>query len=129
MALSKRYAVLDAAGTVVNHILIADPLPAKYWPGYGKTLIPLETCDYSAGAALDIVAFKITIIPQIGDTVNLQTGEITKFQPQIVTDDGGTDVATAPSVKLTKDADPTTDKTITDKTSTETTTTVKAGKK
>jgi hypothetical protein len=120
----KRFAVLDANGLVVNHILIADPLPAKYWPGYGKTLVPLEPCDCSAGAALDIVKLKITEVPQIGDTLNLETGTITKFQPQIVTvkDENGDDiqVASAPDVKLATDVDPNTVKTVTDKPTTET---------
>jgi hypothetical protein len=120
----KRFAVLDANGVVVNHILVDDPLPAKYWPGYGKTLVPLEACDCSAGAALDIVKLKITEVPQIGDTLNLETGTITKFQPKIETikDENGDDiqVASAPIVKLVADADPNTTKTITDKPTTET---------
>jgi hypothetical protein len=120
----KRFAVLDANGVVVNHILVDDPLPAKYWPGYGKTLVPLEACDCSAGAALDIVKLKITEVPQIGDTLNLETGTITKFQPKIETikDENGDDiqVASAPIVKLVADADPNTTKTVTDKPTTET---------
>jgi hypothetical protein len=120
----KRFAVLDANGVVVNHILINDPLPAKYWPGYGKTLVPLEPCDCSAGAALDIVKLKIAEIPQIGDTLNLETGTITKFQPKIETikDENGDDiqVASAPIVKLATDVDPNTAKTVTDRPTTET---------
>ena|SRR5688572_4379429 len=112
--MGKRYAVLDAAGEVVNHILVDDPLPAKYWPGYGKTLVPLEECDCSAGAALDIVRLKVADIPQIGDKLHLTTGVLTKFQP-VVTAEG----ASAPAVKLAADVDPTTTKTITDRSATE----------
>ena len=118
--MGKRYAVLDANGVVVNHILIDDPLPAKYWPGYGNTLVPLEPVDATAGASLDVVKLKITTIPQIGDTLNIDTGAITKFQPKIeqVTDEKGDtiDVSSAPVVKLATDVDPTTPKTVVDKT-------------
>lgn len=117
--MSKRYAVLDANHVVVNHILLKDPLPAKYWPGYGKTLVPLEAADVSAGAALDVVVLKITDIPQIGDTLNLETGAITKFQPkrERVLDEKGEEieVSSAPSVRLTRDVDPTTPKTVIDR--------------
>jgi hypothetical protein len=127
-----RFAVLDANGVVVNHILIADPLPAKYWPGYGKTLVPLEPCDCSAGAALDVVKFKIGTIPQIGDTLDLEKGTITKFVPKVeqVADEKGetVSVASAPSVKLLADVDPATTKTVIDKPATETKETVKGGK-
>ena len=131
--MSKRYAVLDANGVVVNHILIKDPLPAKYWPGYGKTLLPLEPCDVSAGAALDVVKLKIGTIPQIGDTVNLTTGAVTKFQPKMVEDEITKELcASAPVQAFTKDADPTTTKTVTDNPTIETKeptkVTVKGGK-
>ena len=117
----KRYAVLDANNIVVNHILIADPLPAKYWPGYGKTLVPLEECDCAAGAALHIVKLKIGVIPQIGDTVNLNTGVVTKFQPKMVEDEITKELcASAPVQTFTKNVDPNTTKTVTDKPTIET---------
>jgi hypothetical protein len=115
---AKRYAILDANSLVVNCVLISDPLPKGYWPGYGKYLLPLELVDTSnGGGGLDIIKFdKWPIIPQIGDTVNLTTGEVTKFVP-VVTVDG----ASAPSVKLITDEQPKTDGgTITEKTSTAT---------
>lgn len=120
----KRYAVLDGNNKVVNHILIDDPLPKGYWPGYGKTLVPLEPVTTSkGGAGLDVVVFdKMPVIPQIGDTIDLATGTVTKFVPQIITqkDFDGTDiqVASAPSVKLATDTQPKTEGTITTKTST-----------
>jgi hypothetical protein len=111
----RRYAVLDANNVVVNHILVADPLPAKYWPGYGKTLVPLEAVDATNPAALDVVILKIADIPQIGDTLDLKTGKITKFVPEIKDEeiekeDGSKEtvqVASAPLVKLATDVDPT----------------------
>jgi hypothetical protein len=124
----RRYAVLDANNVVVNHILVADPLPAKYWPGYGKTLVPLEAVDATNPAALDVVILKIADIPQIGDTLDLKTGAITRFVPTIETyqDEKGDDylAASAPMVKLATDVDPTLTKSITLKSEVE----VKGGK-
>lgn len=100
----KRYAVLDKDGKVVNHILIADPLPKGYWPGYGAHLVPCEPVSFSkGGAGLDILNFNYTLTncPQIGDTVNKQTGAITKFVPVIA--DG---FASAPQVKYVTDVQP-----------------------
>jgi hypothetical protein len=114
-----RYAVLDANGVVVNHILIDDPLPAKYWPGYGAALVPLEEADVSQGAALDIHVLKIIDIPQIGDTLDVDTGELTKFVPEIKqdVDDKGEpiSVASAPSQKFVVEVDPSTTKEVLDK--------------
>jgi hypothetical protein len=128
----KRYAVLDANGVVVNHILIKDPLPAKYWPGYGAALVPLEDCNVSAGAALDVHVLKIKEIPQIGDTLDVDTGTLTKFVPEIKDEeiekeDGSKEtiqVASAPLVKLATDVDPKTAKEVLDKADIE----VKGGK-
>jgi hypothetical protein len=131
---AKRYAVLDASNVVVNHILINDPLPKGYWPGYGKTLLPLEPVDTSnGGGGLDIIKFdKWPIIPQIGDTVDLTTGTVTKYVTKLVVDEqSGATVAKAVDVKLSTDAQPKSDGgTITTKTSTVTDTkTLKGGVK
>lgn len=122
---AKRYAVVDKNGLVVNHILISDPLPKGYWPGYGAYLLPLEPVDTSAGGGgLDIIKFdKFSTTPQIGDTVDLVTGGVTKFVPQLITqkDDKGanTTVASAPFIKLEADYAPKSDGgTVTTKTST-----------
>lgn len=118
----KRYAVLDANNVVVNHILIKDPLPAKYYPGYGKTLVPLEECDVSAGASLDVVKLKIAAIPQIGDTLDLNTGTITKFEPVLKQDPkSGEMTSSAPAQKFTTEVDPKTyEATVTEKPAVET---------
>jgi hypothetical protein len=108
----KRYAVIDKDGKCVNHILINDPLPAGYWPGYGSHLVPLEPVEIGKGAALDVVVFeKMPVLPQIGDTIDLDTGVVTKFVPQIITQkDPVTDldiqVSAAPEVKLATDVAP-----------------------
>jgi hypothetical protein len=106
-----RYAVIDKDGKCVNHIFIDDPLPAGYWPGYGSHLVPLEPVEIGKGAALDIVVFeKMPVLPQIGDSIDLSTGVVTKIVPQIITqrDDRGVDiqVAAAPDVKLATDVAP-----------------------
>lgn len=102
-----RYAVIDKDGKVVNHILIDDPLPKGYWPGYGAYLVPLEPVDTSnGGAGLDVIVFeKMTATPQIGDTLDIETGEVTKFV-QVITQVDGIDVASAPDQKFTKDEEP-----------------------
>lgn len=105
---AKRYAVADATGNIINHIFVDDPLPKGYWPGYGKYLLPLETVDTSnGGGGLDILEFKFDPVPQIGDTVNLDTGEVTKFVPEVKSDPkSGELCASAPDVKFSKDAEP-----------------------
>jgi hypothetical protein len=119
----KRYAVLDANGVVVNHILIKDPLPAGYWPGYGAALVPLENVTFDVeGARLPVHVLKIADIPQIGDTLDVNTGELTKFVPEIkqeeITKEDGSketiDVASAPSQKFVAEVDPKTVKEVID---------------
>jgi hypothetical protein len=106
---AKRYAVLDKTGKCINHIVIDDPMPKGYWPGYGATLCPLESADFrNGGAGLDVIDFKFgAAVPQIGDTVNLQTGAITKFVPQQTTDPKtGASLNSAPTVKMVSDVAP-----------------------
>jgi hypothetical protein len=133
----KRYAVLDKDGKVVNHILIKDPLPAGYWPGYGAALVPLEEVTFDVeGARLPVHVLKISDIPQIGDTLDVETGKLTKFVPEIkdeeITKEDGSketiQVASAPVVKLSTDVDPSTVKEILDKPLVETKEDVKGGK-
>ena len=82
-----RYAVLDANGVKVNGIMVDDPYPQEYWPGYGRYI----TCEYgepdpTPPADLDIRTgdrpFSYLLVrPQgrfdIGDTMDLETGAIT----------------------------------------------------
>jgi len=37
-----RYAVLDQNGVKLNGILVDDPYPQDYWPGYGRYI----TCEF-----------------------------------------------------------------------------------
>lgn len=89
---SLRYAVLDENGVKVNGIMVDDPYP-EYWPGYGRYI----TCEFgepvpTPPANLDIRVgdrpFSYLLVrPQgqfnIGDIMNLETGEITPQPEQI----------------------------------------------
>lgn len=87
MTTSLRYAVLDLNGVKLNGILVDDPYPQDYWPGYGRYI----TCDYgepdpTPPADLDIRTGDrpfsyLTVRPtsrfNIGDTMDLTTGAVT----------------------------------------------------
>lgn len=82
-----RYAVLDETGKKINGILVDDPYPQEYWPGYGRYI----TCeagepDPTPPANLDIrdgdrPFSYLTVRPigrfDIGDTMDLATGDVT----------------------------------------------------
>lgn len=86
-----RYAVLDEAGVKLNGILVDDPYPQSYWPGYGRYI----TCEFgepdpTPPANLDIRTddrpfsyLTVRSLAQfsIGDTMDLATGEITYAPP------------------------------------------------
>lgn len=86
-----RYAVLDENGVKLNGILVDDPYPQEYWPGYGRYI----TCEHgepdpTPPANLNIREGDrpfsyINVRPQaqfsIGDTMDLATGAITYAPP------------------------------------------------
>lgn len=85
-----RYAVLDENGKKLNGIMVDDPYPV-YWPGYGRYITcefgepdpkPPDNLDIRTG---DRPFSYLTVRPQsrfeIGDTMNLETGEVTP-QPE-----------------------------------------------
>lgn len=89
---SLRYAVLNASGVKINGILVADPYPADYWPGYGRYIVcehgepdpvPPDCLDIRDG---DRPFSYLTIRPQgpfgNGDTMDLETGAITYAPPE-----------------------------------------------
>lgn len=117
----RRYAVLDANGVKINCILIDDPMPANYWPGYGSYLMDEGPADPKAqytpptiSSALPVTDVTPDKPMQIGDTISLVTGKVTKFVPTIaqgsnpdgtpMVDDRGNPVmvASAPNVSPSK---------------------------
>lgn len=85
------YLVLDDAGLVLNAILVDDPYPQIYWPGYGRYI----TCAYgqpdpTPPGNLDIRVGDrpfsyLTVRPTsrcwIGDTMDIATGAVTPAPP------------------------------------------------
>lgn len=82
-----RYAVLDENGVKLNGILVDDPYPWDYWPGYGRyitaefgeeTPVPPDDLDIRKG---DRPFSWIAVRPQapmsIGDRMDLATGAVT----------------------------------------------------
>lgn len=109
---AKRYAVLNKNGIVVNHIMIADPMPKGYWPGYGKSLLCLDpNPDLTEAAGLVVLSVTPSVRPQIGDTINTVTGAVTKLVPTVIQQPNATgqmvNVMAAPAVKLEQDVAPT----------------------
>lgn len=89
--ISLRYAVLNHAGVKINGIMVTDPYPADYWPGYGRYIVcefgepdpvPPECLDIRDG---ERPFTYLTIRPQgpfgNGDTMDLETGAITYAPP------------------------------------------------
>lgn len=82
-----RYAVLDQNGVKLNGILVDDPYPQSYWPGYGRYI----TCEYGEPDPTPPLNLEIKQPPReftylivrpdaqmnIGDTMDLATGHVT----------------------------------------------------
>lgn len=87
MTQSLRYAVLDENGVKLNGILVDDPYPQTYWPGYGRYI----TCEFGEPdptppenlelkeppRQFNYILVRPTAQMNIGDTMNLETGEVT----------------------------------------------------
>lgn len=82
-----RYAVLDQNGVKLNGILVDDPYPQSYWPGYGRYI----TCEFGESDPTPPPNLEIKQPPReftyllvrpdaqmnIGDTMDLATGHVT----------------------------------------------------
>ena len=87
MTQALRYAVLDQNGVKLNGILVDNPYPQDYWPGYGRYI----TCEFGEPDPTPPTNYEIKPPPReftylavrpldpmsIGDTMNLATGEVT----------------------------------------------------
>lgn len=90
-----RYLILNEAGLVVNAILVDDPYPEGYWPGYGRYIVcgfgeadPTPPSDVNLRVG-DAPFTYLTVRPmercEIGDTMDIATGAVTPApQPEPV---------------------------------------------
>jgi hypothetical protein len=105
---AKRWAILDDAGIVVNVILIDDPVPAGYHPGYGRWLVYQGPAPAPTSVASGIPWLnKTPTLPlQIGDFMNANTGQVFRYVPsqiqQVDPEGNPITVSSAPSVVLKK---------------------------
>lgn len=82
-----RYAVLDANGTKLNGILVDDPYPQSYWPGYGRYITcefgepdptPPENLDIRTGdRPFSYLIVRPNAQMSIGDTMDITNGNVT----------------------------------------------------
>jgi hypothetical protein len=86
-----RYAVLDANGVKLNGIMVDNPYPQDYWPGYGRYI----TCEFGEPDPTPPVNYEIKPPPReftylavrpdaqmnIGDTMDIATGHVTPAPP------------------------------------------------
>lgn len=103
---AKHYAVFNLSNVCVNVILVDDPMPSHYWPGYGAYMLCLDgTPDLSQGSGIEVISVTPSQRPQIGDVIIKATGTVFRYVPNLVVQDGQT-VSSAPQVKLVRDVEP-----------------------
>jgi hypothetical protein len=108
---AKHYAIFNGANQCINVVLVDDPLPAKYWPGYGAFMLCLDgTPDLSAGSGIPVISVTPSQRPQIGDVIIPGSGTVFRYAPQQIQqlDQQGNPitVSSAPQVVLKKDVEP-----------------------
>lgn len=115
----RKYAVIDANNVVVNVILVNNPMPANYWPGYGQYLCYQGPVNPNEVASPDAYTYSSLLaqFPRtptfggvtpfyglgIGDVISAVNGTVFRFVPNQIIQDGAT-VSSAPAVKLVNDA-------------------------
>lgn len=82
----RRYAVLNSDYVKINGILIEDPFPAGYWPGYGKYLVNEDPGDpdLSAGPGMEVLSVRPQRQMQMGDILIPATGTVFSFVPGLI---------------------------------------------
>lgn len=85
--MSLTYLVLDTSGLVLNAILVDDPYPQSYWPGYGRYITcafeqpaptPPDNLDIRTGdRPFSYLMVRPTSRCWIGDTMDIVTGAVT----------------------------------------------------
>ena len=114
---TRKYAVIDASNIVVNVILVADPMPTNYWPGYGMFLCYQGPANPHEVDSAFTYSSRLAQFPRtptfggvtpfyklgIGDFVSPVNGTVFRYVPSLIVQDGIT-VASAPDVKLKDDA-------------------------
>lgn len=118
----RKWAVIDASNVVVNVILVGDPMPANYWPGYGMFLCYQGPADPKEADSAHTDSSRLQMFPRtptfggvtpyyklgIGDVISAVNGTVFRFVPNLIQQeqpDGTTiQVSSAPSVTLKDDA-------------------------
>jgi len=86
MAKTLRYSVLDSSGTKINAILVEDPYPQTYYPGYGSYIV----CDFGEDDPTQpdltnitdqfiYLTIRPTEFMDMGDSMDINTGVVTKL--------------------------------------------------
>jgi hypothetical protein len=112
MAKQRRYAILDVNGRCVNVVLVDDPMPADYWPGYGYYIVDQGSIPPITPDTEPIIASSVLIVPsakpnrkiQIGDVMVINSGTVFSYVPDLIVQDGET-VSSAPDVDISKPSD------------------------
>lgn len=85
---TKRFAVTDDAGRVVNVILMDDEkYPVNWYPGYGRYAIPLEDAkapsDPLHPSKISFLPLTVSGSAAINDMIDLETGAVTYHTPPV----------------------------------------------
>lgn len=82
-----RYAVLDADGVKINSILVNEPYPADYWPGYGRYIVaehgepaptlPADLGVRSGDRPFTVLAVRPSAPMEMGDVMDVGSGVVT----------------------------------------------------
>lgn len=104
---SRRYAVLDENGVCVNVVMIDEPIAMDYKLQYGHYLVDVSPSPPLMRADIPTPTKPPNKPLAIGDTMNVTSGNVTKFVPQMIqSTDPATGlpmtVASAPQVVLRK---------------------------